>query len=86
MSITTPDSTASVSILAKGDGHTNHQCDKNFCSNRGLNHHLKFCKQNTTTDTLDKLEITNDRNETAEEPSNITDSPAANVLHKATNT
>ena len=69
MSITTPDSAASVLVLVNGDGHIYHQCDRTFRSNRGLNQHLRSCKQNTTTNTLDELETSNERNETTQESS-----------------
>ena len=46
MSSETPEFITSVRINKNGDDHICGHCERTFRSNRGLNQHLKWCKQN----------------------------------------
>ena len=46
MSSETSEFIASVRINKNGDDHICRHCDRTFRSNRGLNQHLRSCKQN----------------------------------------
>ena len=46
MSNETPEFIASVRINENGDDHICRHCERTFRSNRGLNQHLRSCKQN----------------------------------------